>query len=104
MIYKTLREESLTKSVAELMKSIIDRTGYEAYLKTEYSEEEFEGKMDNLQEFLNMATRYDGMLYPENIAQFLEDIALITDQDRDQEDKQSVDVGFVSLMTVHLAK
>lgn len=89
MIYKTLREESKTQSVAELMKSIIDRTRYEEYLKIEYGEEEFEGKMDNLQEFLNMATRYDGMLYPENLAQFLEDIALITDQDRNQEDKQA---------------
>lgn len=32
---------------------------------------------------MNMATRYDGLLYPENLATFLEDIALITDQDRD---------------------
>ncbi len=104
MIYKYLREESKTQSVAELMKSVIDRTRYEEYLKTEYSEDEFEGKMDNLQEFLNMATRYDGMLYPENLAQFLEDIALITDQDRNQEDKQKEDTGFVSLMTIHLAK
>ncbi|MBP9779045.1 UvrD-helicase domain-containing protein [Candidatus Gracilibacteria bacterium] len=104
MIYKNLREESKTKSVAELMKSIIERTGYETYLKSEYSEDEFEGKMDNLEEFLNMASRYDGMLYPENLAQFLEDIALITDQDRNQEDKQKEDTGFVSLMTIHLAK
>jgi DNA helicase-2/ATP-dependent DNA helicase PcrA len=104
MIYKFLREESKTKSVAELMKSIIDRTRYEEYLKADYAEDEFEGKMDNLQEFLNMATRYDGMIYPENLAQFLEDIALITDQDRNQEDKQKEDTGFVSLMTIHLAK
>jgi DNA helicase-2/ATP-dependent DNA helicase PcrA len=104
MIYKNLREESKTKSVAELMKSIIERTGYESYLKSEYSEDEFEGKMDNLEEFLNMASRYDGLLYPENLAQFLEDIALITDQDRNQEDKQKEDTGFVSLMTIHLAK
>ncbi len=104
MIYKMLREESKIKSVAELMKSIIDRTRYEEYLKNEYGEDEYEGKMDNLEEFLNMATRYDGMLYPENLAQFLEDIALITDQDRNQEDKQSEWAGFVSLMTIHLAK
>ncbi len=60
-----------------------------------------------------MATRYDGMLYPENIATFLEDIALITDQDRDNESKNSSPEsgeagrgasGFVSLMTIHLAK
>lgn len=54
-----------------------------------------------------MATRYDGMLYPENLATFLEDIALITDHDRDNEEN-SIDTdgqrGSVSLMTVHLAK
>ncbi len=102
--YKILREESKTKSVAELMESVIKRTGYEEYLKQEYTEDEYEWKLDNLDEFLNMATRYDGMLYPENIATFLEDIALITDQDREQWDKQKEDAGFVSLMTIHLAK
>jgi hypothetical protein len=34
-----------------------------------------------------MASRYDGMLYPENLATFLEDIALITDQDRENEEE-----------------
>lgn len=103
-LYKIFRENSKTKSVAELMQEVIERTWYEAYLKSEYTEEEFEGKLDNLVEFQNMASRYDGMLYPENIATFLEDIALITDQDREQEQKEAVSAGFVSLMTVHLAK
>jgi DNA helicase-2/ATP-dependent DNA helicase PcrA len=103
-LYKWLRELSKTVSVTELMDNIIKRTGYEAYLKSEYSEEEFDWKMDNLAEFLNMASRYDGLIYPENLASFLEDIALITDQDRDQEDKEKVDTGYVSLMTIHLSK
>jgi superfamily I DNA/RNA helicase len=34
----------------------------------------------------------------------LEDIALITDQDRDQEDKEKAGTGYVSLMTIHLSK
>ncbi len=103
-IYKFLREESKTKSVNELMQSIIKRTGYEEYLKWEYSEDEYEGKLENLDEFLNMASRYDGMLYPENLATFLEDIALITDQDRENEEEWAISKGFVSLMTIHLAK
>ncbi len=103
-LYKSLRDISKTSSVAELMDNIIKRTGYEAYLKSEYTEEEFDGKKENLDEFLNMASRYDGLIYPENLASFLEDIALITDQDRDQEDKQKVDIGYVSLMTIHLSK
>jgi len=55
--------------------------------------------MENLKEFMNMASYYDGMVYPENIASFLEDIALITDQDR-----EGTDTNMVSLMTIHLAK
>ncbi len=103
-LYKWLRELSKTATVGELMDNIIKRTGYEAYLKAEYTEDEFEWKMDNLAEFLNMASRYDGLIYPENLASFLEDIALITDQDRDQEDQSKADAGFVSLMTIHLSK
>lgn len=104
VLYRGLRELSKTASVVELMEQVIKRTQYDEYLKGEYAEEEYEWKLENLDEFLNMASRYDGMLYPENLATFLEDIALITDQDRDQEDRQSVSAGFVSLMTVHLAK
>ena len=100
LTYKTLRELAKTGSVAEVMDSLIKRTNYLDYLKEEYTEEEYEGKVENVEEFLNMASRYDGMLYPENLATFLEDIALITDQDRDNENSQDM----VSLMTVHLAK
>ncbi len=67
------------------MEVMIKRTNYLEYLKGEYTEDEYEGKVENVEEFLSMATRYDGMLYPENLATFLEDIALITDQDRDNE-------------------
>lgn len=42
------------------------------------------------------------MSYPENLASFLEDIAMITDQDRENGEKD--EKGFVSLMTIHLAK
>lgn len=105
MIYKTLRDISQNESVASLMSAIITRTNYEAYLKEEYGEEEYEGKIENLEEFVNMASRYDGMSYPENIASFLEDIALITDQDRDNDTKAPWEDGWhVSLMTIHLAK
>ena len=71
------------------MSSIIKKTGYAEYLKGEYGEDEYEAKLENIDEFLNMASRYDGMLYPENIATFLEDIALITDQDRENESQES---------------
>lgn len=107
-IYKNLVEESKTKSVYELMTSIINRTGYLEYLKGEYTEDEYEGKVENIEEFQSMASRYDGLIFPENLALFLEDIALITDQDRDNENssnqQSATNSWYVSLMTVHMAK
>lgn len=100
--YRHLRALMKEKTIAEVMEAIIKRTRYDEYLKAEYDETEYEGKMENLTEFISMASRYDGLLYPENVALFLEDIALITDQDREQDANNTA--GFVSLMTVHLAK
>lgn len=100
--YKNFREISREKTIAELMDNIIKRTRYDEYLKSEYDEAEYEGKIENLNEFMSMASRYDGLVYPENLATFLEDIALITDQDREQDEQNSA--GYVSLMTIHLAK
>ncbi len=103
-VYKILRDLSKTESIATLMQAIINRTNYEEYLKSEYTEEELESKKENLDEFMNMASRYDGLIYPENLALFLEDIALITDQDRKNEDTSENSEWTVSLMTVHLSK
>ncbi len=107
LTYRFLRELSRTGSVWEVMEVMIKRTNYLEYLKGEYTEDEYEGKVENVEEFLSMASRYDGMLYPENLATFLEDIALITDQDRDNEQwtvNHEQWVWFVSLMTIHLSK
>ncbi len=69
------------------------------YLQAEYSKEESEGKEENLREFANMASRYDGLEPREALSMFLEDIALITDSDREEKGE-----NLVSLMTIHLAK
>ena len=99
-LYTTLRSIASTRTIRELMEGIIGGTNYVEYLKAEYGEEEVQWKLDNVEEFANMASRYDGLIYPENLAMFLEDIALITDQDRDNENSSES----VSLMTIHLAK
>jgi DNA helicase II / ATP-dependent DNA helicase PcrA len=106
ILYMWLHHTARDQSVRELMELIIKRTGYLEYLKAEYGEDEYEDRWSNIEEFLNMASRYDWLLYPENLASFLEDIALITDQDRENNDKKSgeKDNGYVSLMTIHLAK
>lgn len=84
-LYRQFRVIAREKTIPELMQAIISKTRYDEYLKAEYDENEFTGKMENIEEFISMASRYDGLEYPENIASFLEDIALITDQDREQD-------------------
>jgi DNA helicase-2/ATP-dependent DNA helicase PcrA len=97
-LHSELRQLSERAGVKDLMDAIIKRTKYEDYLRGEYSKEEVEGKLENLKEFLNMASRYDGLEPRESLTLFLEDVALITDQDR------STETSGVSLMTIHLSK
>jgi DNA helicase-2/ATP-dependent DNA helicase PcrA len=98
-VYKNLRDLLTKSTVAEVMLRLIALIDYESYLKAAFDKEDAETKMDNVKEFLNMATRYDGIDPSEALQTFLQDIALITDQDVDS--KQS---EVVSLMTVHLSK
>lgn len=82
------------------MEFIIKSIGYVDYLRHEYGESESESKEENLKEFANMASRYDGMDTREALMIFLEDIALITDSDRDEPGQNN----FVSMMTIHSSK
>ena len=97
-MWQTFLSYAREHSVRETMEYIIKTVKYDDYLKSEYPGDEAEEKMGNLVEFANMASRYDGLDPNEAITLFLEDIALITDSDRDGENDS------VSLMTVHLAK
>lgn len=87
-------------SIKETMEYVIKQTQYIDYLRHEYGEGESESKEENLKEFANMASRYDGMDSGEALMMFLEDIALITDSDRDEPGQNN----FVSMMTIHSSK
>lgn len=99
-IYSELVTYLSEHSVKETMEFIIKRTQYIEYLRHEYGESESESKEENLKEFANMASRYDGMDPIEALMIFLEDIALITDSDRDEPGQNN----FVSMMTIHSSK
>lgn len=93
--------QNITKNgVANGMKTLLEQTDYWRYLQDSYDEEDYLNKKENLNEFLSLASRYDGMEEGEGLSLFLEEIALITDSDRDDIKAHS----YVSLMTVHLAK
>lgn len=99
-LYVELVQYLREHSIKETMEYIIKQTQYIDYLRHEYGEGESESKEENLKEFANMASRYDGMDSGEALMMFLEDIALITDSDRDEPGQNN----FVSMMTIHSSK
>lgn len=82
-------------SAAELLKFLIDRTGYIKQLEGEDSPEA-QSRIDNLRELVNAAL--DAKDRGETLDQFLDHAALVADAD--QYDERSV----ITLMTLHAAK
>lgn len=99
-LIKELKELMPASSPRQLLADIIRKTDYEEWLKRDHSMAEVEGKMDNLKELQNLASQYEGFSPEEGLRQFLEGVALMTDQDRDTPDGDD----YVSLMTAHSAK
>ena len=112
IIAKVLKFRGLIKGFAKIAiendafdtaKSIAEETGI---LKELYSDKSTEGlsRHDNIQELLNgiqeftLNAKEEGR--PDKLENFLEDVALLTDQDTDKDE----DKDKVTLMTVHSAK
>lgn len=89
-----------TKPINETLAFIIKRTGMEADLKKNGTEDDLE-RLENLQELVSVALQYDQLPPEEAVEALLENAALQSDQDELQE-KEERDA--VRLMTVHAAK
>ncbi|MBN2893367.1 MAG: UvrD-helicase domain-containing protein [Bacteroidales bacterium] len=96
--------ELLTKEAQELdaiglVNSVIEKTGIKKLMSEDRSPEGV-GKFDNVQEFINAVQEFSEK-DDENVTieNFLEEIALATDQDSDKENTDRV-----SLMTIHASK
>ena len=84
-----------TVSTAELLKFLIDRTGYIKQLEVEDTPEAF-SRIENLKELVNAAM--DSKDRGETLDQFLDHAALVSDADAYDEHAQ------ITLMTLHAAK
>jgi DNA helicase-2/ATP-dependent DNA helicase PcrA len=85
------RDLSLTFAPADLLRTVLEETGYEAMLKADRSAESA-GRLDNLAELARAMEDY------ETLGDFLEHVSLVMDSDAaDDEEK-------VTLMTIHAAK
>ncbi len=90
-----LSEAAKTKPIHETLREILEKTGYDAMLKTDLSPES-ESRLANLEELVNAAA--EGAERGESPADFLDHAALVADAD--SLDEQAA----VSLLTIHNAK
>jgi DNA helicase-2/ATP-dependent DNA helicase PcrA len=93
-----LREWMNTASVGDLLQQVLDETGYLEALRAERTIEA-EGRIENLEELVGVAREYDGTADDPAVEEFLQQIALFSEQDN-----LSDDDGVVTLMTLHNAK
>jgi DNA helicase-2/ATP-dependent DNA helicase PcrA len=94
-LIEELNSEAAGRPVDQVLRIIIDRTGYQRMLEADPSPET-ESRIGNLQELLNAAA--DSAERGEALAEFLDHAALVSDADQVDTSAQ------VSLLTVHNAK
>ncbi len=90
-------------ALSALLKEVLQETGYLEALEAERTIEA-QGRIENLDELVNVAAEYDAITAAEpereaSLADFLQQIALLSDAD-----DRSDDEGLVTLMTLHNAK
>ena len=85
-------------SISELVKLILNKTGYTRALELENSVEA-ENRIENLEEFLTVTMEFEEQEADTTLATFLEGITLSSDIDGMEENEDSV-----TLMTLHSAK
>jgi len=85
------REEAEKVTPAELLRAVLDETGYNAMLEAEKTAEA-SGRLENLSELARAMEEY------ETLGDFLEHVSLVMDNEADQSSEK------VTIMTMHAAK
>ena len=98
LFIQSMRAKAEIESVSELLRDIIETTGYVHELEAEGTDEA-EARIENIDELISKACDYeDGEEHP-TLSGFLEEVALVADIDSLDEDSD-----YVVLMTLHSAK
>ena len=92
------RARAKTMSIAQLIRWIVEETGYLEELKKEDKEEDTD-RVENVEEFINKAADYDENAEDPTLSGFLQEVMLVADIDSLEDDKD-----YVVLMTLHGAK
>ena len=85
-------------SLKDLIRDILDKTGYLEDLKTS-GEEDAEDRINNVEELVSKITAYEESAQEASLSGFLEEVALVADVDSLKQDD-----NHVLLMTLHSAK
>jgi DNA helicase-2/ATP-dependent DNA helicase PcrA len=85
-------------SVGDLLHEVLEETGYTEALEAERTIEA-QGRLENLEELVGVAREYDSTAEEPSLEEFLQQIALFSEQDALEDDQ-----GVVTLMTLHNAK
>jgi len=97
-LIEELRTKKEELSISELLKEILNKSGYTKALELENTVEA-ETRMQNLEELLTVAIEFEEEEAENSLADFLEGITLSSDVDGIEDEEQSV-----TLMTLHSAK
>lgn len=95
---QTMRSKANFLSVSELLKNIIEDTGYVRELEAENTPEA-DARIENIDELLSKAVTYEESSEEPTLSGFLEEVALVADIDEVVEGSE-----YVVLMTLHSAK
>ncbi|MBV9819967.1 MAG: ATP-binding domain-containing protein [Solirubrobacterales bacterium] len=96
---EVLQERASTgTAVSILLGELLAETGYLETLKNERTIEA-QGRIENLEELVNVAVEYEAGNAEATLAEFLQQVALVADADARTDDE-----GLVTLMTLHNAK
>lgn len=93
-----IKMQSLKCTIEDLTNTILSESGYLRALETEKTPEA-NNRIENLGEFLNVVIEYENGEADATLGGFLENLALVTDLDSVDEEKDSM-----LLMTLHTAK
>jgi DNA helicase-2/ATP-dependent DNA helicase PcrA len=96
---RVLRERADTNPpVAEILEEVLRESGYVEALEAERTIEA-QGRLENLQELVEVAREYDGTAEEPSLPDFLQQVSLVADVD-----SVGATDGTVTLMTLHTAK
>ncbi len=93
-----LRDKARNLPVSDLLKETLEESGYLKTLEQERTMEA-QGRLENLQELVSVATLFDTQAEDTSLEAFLAQVALVSDVDALEDDAQAV-----VLMTLHAAK